>query len=439
MVRRRFVVCLLFVWLFSLLAPGLVSPVWAQDADLVAKLERSVVRVLNPRYDRKGQVSGMSTGTGVIINGGGYVATNHHVIEGAKTLHVAVYDKEKLVTVEKIIWRSEEKDLAILKLEEELPAPASFSTFIPEKADGVLALGYPGVADRLVSRDEGLMGVLARDATLTKGVIGRKFYGPWDGRGGEDISIIQHSAQINKGNSGGPLFDSCGRVIGINTQTSLSNVQGVAATGVFFASDINELLAILDRKDIAYRKFTKPCRASEGGGSAMTYIFAFASLLSLAVASFALRRPVIATIDKASRRVSNIANPQSGQMQKKPPPEYSPIGNNSYARGRVVLSGMDPSGIVVRLGCEQSSLYNNSDGYVIGRHPSLCHSTLSDTMVSKRQCRICHDGDSLCVEDLNSTNSTELNGRPLTAYAVTPISTGDQLLIGETTFSVTVS
>ena len=403
----------------------------AQDSELVADLEQSVVRVLNPKYGRNNDIIGMSTGTGVIVNDLGYVATNHHVISGYKTLHIAAYGKDELINVEKVIWKSKEKDLAILKMVEPFAKPASFSSAIPKKADRVLALGYPGVADRLVSEEQGLMGIMAREATLTKGFIGRKFDAPWNGRGGDDISIIQHSAQINKGNSGGPLFDSCGRVIGINTQTSLSNVEGVSATGVFFASDVNELLNIMDRRDIPYKHYTRLCRASDGSAnSSAVYIFAIAALLSLLVAFFALRRPVMATVQRASNRISLPVNDDAGNEHAQ---QYQ------HAKGRISLSGLDNTGYVVRIEFEQSNIRHSADGYVIGRHPDLCHAVLSDNLVSKRQCRIFEQDGYAMIEDLNATNSTEVNGIELNAYAAKNLTTGDQILLGSVIFSVTIS
>jgi len=447
---RKFGLVLTSLCVFALLF--LVStPAHAQDSELVANLEQSVVRVLNPRYGKNNKITGMSTGTGVIINDKGYVATNHHVIDGYKTLHIAAHGKEELILIDKVVWKSKEKDLAILKMAEQLDNPASFSVVIPEKADRVLALGYPGVADRLVSKEQGLMGMMAREATLTKGFIGRKFDAPWSGRGGDDISIIQHSAQINKGNSGGPLFDGCGRVIGINTQTSLSNVKGVSATGVFFASDINELLSIMDRREIPYRRFTRPCRTPEAGGNnGLMYVFALAAILSLIVAFFALRRPVMATVERASRRISPSANPVDPHPQKQNGQGGSagrtnnnalrnPVSQPHNAKGRICLSGLDDKGHVTRIEFERSELRRSRDGFVIGRHPDLCHHVLGDNLISKRQCRLFeHDGN-LMIEDLNATNPTELNGEILSAYTGKTLSPGDQVLLGVVLLSVTIS
>jgi len=427
---------------YLILWVGLSLPTQAQDSALVAELEESVVRVLNPQFDSRGKLSGLSTGTGVIINKDGYIATNHHVIKGHKKLLIAVHGRKKLIDVEKVIWKSINKDLAILKINGIFDKPASFSTETPDKADRVLALGYPGVADRLVSKEQGLMGMMAREATLTTGVVGRKFNAPWGGRGSEDISIVQHSAQINKGNSGGPLFDGCGRVVGINTQTSLSTVKGVAATGVFFASDVNELLNVMDQREIAYKRFTRVCRAEGASHNYVIYLFALGSLLSLIVAFFALRRPVMATVERASQRVSSPANgvkpTATGKISHRQRQSLSPQSNR-HARGRICLSGLDNLGHVLRFDFDRSEARRSRDGYVIGRHPELCHGVVSDNLVSKRQCRVFDADGSIMIEDLNATNVTEVNSRALDAYSPVSLSTGDEVLIGSTQFSVTIS
>ena len=221
LVRQFRCICLLIISL------AFVSPTLAQLSDQETQsLEESVLRVVVVSR------AGVSTGSAVVINRQGYIATNYHVIDGAVKIAIADITKDDLVEIESKVWSSPGKDLAILKLKEPLGKPAIFSTRIPAKGAGVTAIGYPGVADRAVSSIDSILGTsLAKEATLTKGVIGRTFDGPWNGVSGETVRIVQHSAQINGGNSGGPLFDECGRVIGLNTQGATRQSSGAAATG----------------------------------------------------------------------------------------------------------------------------------------------------------------------------------------------------------------
>ncbi len=139
-----------------------------------------------------------SLGSGFIIDASGIVVTNNHVIDGADEITVILHDNTSLKA--KLIGRDERTDLAVLKVESDKPLP-----FVPfgdsdaaRVGDWVLAIGNPF----------GLGG------SVTAGIVsarGRNIeQGPYD-------NFIQTDASINKGNSGGPLFNMDGQVIGINT------------------------------------------------------------------------------------------------------------------------------------------------------------------------------------------------------------------------------
>ena len=139
-----------------------------------------------------------SLGSGFIIEASGIVVTNNHVIEGADEINVILQDNTTLKAT--LIGRDERTDLAVLKVESDKPLP-----FVPfgdsdtaRVGNWVLAIGNPF----------GLGG------SVTAGIVsarGRNIeQGPYD-------NFIQTDAAINKGNSGGPLFDMDGNVIGINT------------------------------------------------------------------------------------------------------------------------------------------------------------------------------------------------------------------------------
>ncbi len=139
-----------------------------------------------------------SLGSGFIIDPSGLVVTNNHVIEGADEVSVTLQDNTTLKA--KILARDEAGDLALLKVDADKPLPSlqwgdSSSMRI---GDWVLAIGNPF----------GLGG------TVTAGIVsarGRDIHeGPYD-------DFIQTDAPINRGNSGGPLFNMDGQVIGINT------------------------------------------------------------------------------------------------------------------------------------------------------------------------------------------------------------------------------
>ena len=138
-----------------------------------------------------------SLGSGFIIDADGVVVTNNHVIEDADEVEVVLFDGRALPA--EIIGRDPATDLAVLRVEpdQSLPAVAFGDSDAARVGDWVVAIGNPF----------GLGG------SLTAGVIsaqGREIGGPYD-------DYIQTDVAINRGNSGGPMFDMNGDVIGVNT------------------------------------------------------------------------------------------------------------------------------------------------------------------------------------------------------------------------------
>lgn len=139
-----------------------------------------------------------AAGSGFIINANGTIVTNNHVVQGAKTITVTLSDGTRLPA--KLIGRDPSTDIAVLKVDAKHPLPyldLGNSSKV-QTGQWVVAMGNPF----------GLGG------TVTAGIVsaeGRDIGdGPYD-------SFLQIDAPINKGNSGGPLFDQAGEVIGMNT------------------------------------------------------------------------------------------------------------------------------------------------------------------------------------------------------------------------------
>ena len=144
------------------------------------------------------QRRGTSLGSGFIIDKTGYIVTNNHVIEGADQITVVLHDERKFEA--KLIGRDPKTDLALLKVKttEELPAVSFGDSDKARVGDWVLAIGNP----------------LGLGGTVTAGIVSARGR---DIRSGPYDDYIQTDAPINRGNSGGPLFDINGEVIGINT------------------------------------------------------------------------------------------------------------------------------------------------------------------------------------------------------------------------------
>jgi serine protease Do len=139
-----------------------------------------------------------SLGSGFIIDPAGYVVTNNHVIEGADEVSVTLQDNTVLKA--EIVGRDESGDIALLKVKSDKPLPTvDFGDSSASRVgDWVLAIGNPF----------GLGG------TVTAGIVSARGR---DIHQGQYDDFIQTDAAINRGNSGGPLFNMDGQVIGINT------------------------------------------------------------------------------------------------------------------------------------------------------------------------------------------------------------------------------
>ncbi|MCX7361352.1 MAG: Do family serine endopeptidase [Alphaproteobacteria bacterium] len=219
-------------------AMGLVlaQPVVARDApesfaDLVDKLMPSVVNITTTQnvpqsgpklrdmpqlppgspfeelfkefFDKRGgeeqKRRGTSLGSGFIIDGEGYIVTNNHVIQGAEDITVILRDETQLKA--KLIGSDSRVDVAVLKVEPPNKKPLPFAKFGDSDkvrvGDWVIAIGNP----------------FGLGHSVTAGIISAR------GRALSDSldDYLQTDAAINKGNSGGPLFNADGAVTGVNT------------------------------------------------------------------------------------------------------------------------------------------------------------------------------------------------------------------------------
>ena len=166
-----------------------------------------------------------SLGSGVIVSSAGYILTNHHVVEAADEIEIALSDGKKLLA--KVVGNDPETDLAVLRVtSESLPAITFGSSETLRIGDVVLAIGNPfGVGQ-----------------TVTSGIVSAL------GRTGLGINtfenFIQTDAAINPGNSGGALIDASGSLVGINT--AIFSRTG-SSTGIGFAIPVSTAKMVLDQ------------------------------------------------------------------------------------------------------------------------------------------------------------------------------------------------
>ena len=163
-------------------------------------------------------------GSGVIVDAGGLILTNHHVVRDAREILVSLPDGRQFPG--EVIGSFPEADLAVIRVEaENLPEARLGSSADLQVGEPVIAIGNPFGFDYTVTT--GVVSALGRELAL--------------GERGEVVltNLIQTDAAINPGNSGGPLVDSEGRVVGITTAV-LRSVAGFEAQGLGFAIPIDD-------------------------------------------------------------------------------------------------------------------------------------------------------------------------------------------------------
>ncbi|MGE5141020.1 MAG: S1C family serine protease [Rudaea sp.] len=225
--------------------------------DTVKKVEPAVVTVVNT-LDHPGGGFGSilptSSGSGVIVDGEGHIITNNHVVEGARTLQVIYQDGSKATA--DVVGTDPVSDLAVIQVKGQVPAavPLGDSSSL-QLGETVIAIGSP-LGNYRGSVTVGVVSGLNRSV-----------------EGAQQEGLIQTDAAINHGNSGGPLINLAGQVIGINTLVVRTVSSGDLAEGLGFSipsntvQDVSQALITKGRVEypyigISYQQVT-PQSASE--------------------------------------------------------------------------------------------------------------------------------------------------------------------------------
>jgi putative serine protease PepD len=183
-------------------------------------------------------LAGRSVGTGVVISEDGEILTNAHVVAGSTEVRVRLPGETEPIVAD-LVAADAGNDLALLRIDRDGLAPVTFApTSEVQLGDEVLAIGFALDLDGEPSVTLGIVSALDRTIITELGAL--------DG-------LIQTDAAISSGNSGGPLVDAQGRIVGINTAVARSDPM-TAATNVGFAISTDEVDEVLEA-----------LRSSEGG------------------------------------------------------------------------------------------------------------------------------------------------------------------------------
>ena len=163
-------------------------------------------------------------GSGFIINEEGYILTNYHVIQGAQEISVTL--SNDVTTTAQIVNYDENQDVAMIKITDEnveIPATVELGdSDALQPGEEVIAIGTPLSTELSSTVTKGIISATSRSVAVESGVT---------------MNLIQTDAAINAGNSGGPLVNTKGEVVGINS----SKISGEAVEGIGFSIPINDI------------------------------------------------------------------------------------------------------------------------------------------------------------------------------------------------------
>ena len=206
-------------------------------ADVIDSVMPSVVSITTTQYaQRAGTEVASGYGSGFVYSADGLIATNNHVVEGTDNVSVKLHDGSTYPA--EVVGGDSLSDVALLKIEAEgLSHVAVGDSDAIAVGEGCIAIGNP-LGELTFTMTGGYVSALPREINIS----------------GKPISMFQTDAAINAGNSGGPLFDMAGNVIGI-TSAKISGITGSGASieGVGFAIPINEALRVVyDLQEYGY-------------------------------------------------------------------------------------------------------------------------------------------------------------------------------------------
>ncbi len=194
---------------------------------LQAIYEKNIPSVASITCTRPG---GSATGTGVIFSEDGYLVTNAHVVEGSLSLSVLLTDGRVLAG--QIVGSDPVSDLAVLRVEAEGLVPAEFGDSASLRVgDTVAAIGDPLGVELRGTYTDGIVSAINRDVDVD----------------GYTMTLIQTNAALNTGNSGGPLINCYGQVIGINTMKIGAFAVSSGVEGIGFAIPSATVKDIVDQ------------------------------------------------------------------------------------------------------------------------------------------------------------------------------------------------
>lgn len=469
------VICMLFAMNLTAFAASDATPA-------VAEARNGIIQVRLYYVDNAGNSYCLQTGSGFLLgasSGATTVITNHHVISltdedkaywtetfgvdffnsNEVNMEARVAVKRDVEIVTSYVNGSEQTDFAILELAQPIydraPLKVANSDELVE-TQNVYALGFPGAAS--TAEDDSVYTV--EDVTISNGIVG-KFQTI------NNIEFILHNAELGRGNSGGPLVDSNGAVVGVNTLTYADD-----AARYYSSIEINEIASVLDALGIAYEKADgvapapeptpepTPAVAEVEEGPNMLLIGGIAGGVALVAVVVVL----VVVLSKKNKKPVTPAAPISmgGPVPPVPPvhkagqapvpPSFSNTMSmmDTGAGETSVLGGGAGETSVLGGGAMQpmATLIRKKNGetanitkplFIIGKERQKVDFCVPDNnSVSRNHANIICKGGVYYLVDKNSTNYTFVNGNKLNPNQEVKLNSGDKIKLADEEFEFRV-
>ncbi|MFN7937687.1 MAG: trypsin-like peptidase domain-containing protein [Bryobacteraceae bacterium] len=388
----------------------------AKEPDIPAMKAHTVKILVRSTLSAPGGVTGVlnTHGSGFLVSDRHVVTNNHVCCRTERDGHpitateLSVHTSRNAFSAARVLWSSPAKDLAVLELERPLDKPAAVLATPANIKDGsrVWAVGFPGAAESQAASAESNF-----TPVVTHGIIG-KFVEKSLAPGSPLIHAIDHSAPVNPGNSGGPLFNACGQVVGTNHAKASS----AAVEGIYWAIDNRELLDELERLKVPMQTAPAACSEDESA-PVMTSSIHWTQVVSLGLGLVAI---ALAMNKNVRRSVSKrLTTRRTVPDRQYPPAAARPVlrGVNGYYAG--------------------SALPLEEEEWVIGRDTQVSNLVLppEQASVSKRHCILRFDAASrkVYLEDTWSSNGTFLStGTKLEPGRPYELRAGDRFYLADT-------
>jgi len=412
---------------------------WAVSID-----EADSATVLILSLDKGGEIIG--NGSGFFVTDDGHVLTNAHVVQDSKIETLLVFGKgmSEEPEIARKIWVIPERDIAVLKTKKpDKVVPLQLLSANPGKGEAVWALGYPG--KQLQNMSSFKESYEEWDATLTNGIVSRTFIGATSPENEARQQLIQHTAEISQGNSGGPLINECGVVVGINYlgTTSVSEevddpdffaigskgileilptrIDGITSSKGCDVEDAPEVVAELEKSEIQSTPEKKPTtEITFTPNLSILFFIIIAAVLAVLYYYLLRARPEVKKINKTLEKTA-LRNPEYGDDSLK-----------QFLR----MSGFNGEGRPISFLFEVREPFDQR-GWIIGRNSGFADFEIVNKDVSRAHAQVKVVGEQFYIRDLGSTNTTQLNGINLKPFNYVKISFGDEIVIATCVLVIT--